>query len=524
MRILLVDDEEDILEGMLAGIDFAALGFDWVHTAGSAQEAREILEKEPVDILLTDIEMPGESGLELLNWLRQQNSDIVTMFCTSYANFDYAKKAVEMHSFDYYLKPISYDDLRAHLEAAVREVRKKHSESAYRQMGEYWLKGRRENQTGFWTSVLASVSPLAEVTRGGRDKGISYREEDQFTLCYVRVMDKEPQPLEQWKVYGFRNVAEELFHQNGLRLEAAILSKECHWTLVLRQGPEQTSGKFCHVVLALLAQAEELFHVSANGYYRKDLALSATRQAYETLLWADKEDVLRAHPLTDASGYRSPEGSYGPAVMEGWAELLTAGRMEEISAAASSVLGRCVADRTLNVEFLKSMRADLQQMVFSELNQRGINVHTLFNNACYEQLLEGSLDSVERFRAYLEYLFHQTEEQMRFAAQTDTVVGRVKSYVQEHLSEDVNRTNVAKQFFLNPDYLARLFKKETGQTLGSYLQEQRILEAKKLLCQSGLPVSMVAQRVGYDNYSYFSQFFHEKTGMSPSQFRKRFGS
>ena len=166
----------------------------------------------------------------------------------------------------------------------------------------------------------------------------------------------------------------------------------------------------------------------------------------------------------------------------------------------------------------------MQQMVFSELNQRGINVHTLFNNAYYEQLLEGSLDSVERFRAYLEYLFHQTEEQMRFAAQTDTVVGRVKSYVQEHLSEDVNRTNVAKQFFLNPDYLARLFKKETGQTLGSYLQEQRILEAKKLLCQSGLPVSMVAQRVGYDNYSYFSQFFHEKTGMSPSQFRKRYGS
>lgn len=486
MRILLVDDEEDILEGMLAGIDFAALGFDWVYTASSAQEARDILEKEPVDILLTDIEMPGESGLELLDWLRQQNSDIVTMFCTSYANFDYAKKAVEMHSFDYYLKPISYDELRSHLEAAIQEVRKKHSESAYRQMGEYWLKGRQENQTGFWTGVLASVSPLAEVIRTGLDKGISYREEDRFTLCYVRVMDKEPQPLEQWKVYGFRNVAEELFHQNGLRLEATILSKECHWSLVLRQGPEQTPGKFCHVVLALLAQAEELFHVSANGYYRKDLALSETRQAYETLLWADKEDVLRAHPLTDASSYRSPEGSYGPAVMEGW--------------------------------------ADLQQMVFSELNQRGITVHTLFNNACYEQLLEGSLDSVERFRAYLEYLFHQTEEQMRFAAQTDTVVGRVKSYVQEHLSEDVNRTNVAKQFFLNPDYLARLFKKETGQTLGSYLQEQRILEAKKLLCQSGLPVSMVAQRVGYDNYSYFSQFFHEKTGMSPSQFRKRFGS
>ena len=55
---------------------------------------------------------------------------------------------------------------------------------------------------------------------------------------------------------------------------------------------------------------------------------------------------------------------------------------------------------------------------------------------------------------------------MHFAAQGDTVVGRVKTYIQEHLSEEINRANVAKGFFLNPDYLARLFKKETGQTLG----------------------------------------------------------
>ncbi len=523
MRILLVDDEEDILEGMLSGIDFTALGFDQVYTADSAQQAREILEKEPVDILLTDIEMPGESGLELLDWLRRQNSDIVTMFCTSYANFDYAKKAVEMHSFDYYLKPISYTELAAHLTSAVEEVRKKRSESAYRQMGEYWLKGRQENRTGFWVNVLTSVTPLAEAVRAGGEKGITYGEQDRFTLCCVRVMDQDPQPLEQWKIYGFRNVAEDLFRENGLELEAMILSKESHWSLVLRQGDKATPEDFCRTALLLLRQAEELFHVSANGYYWKNLKLFETREAYKKLLTADKEDVLRANLLTDGAVYQPPEGSYGPAVMEGWAELLTAGRIEEISSAASLVLKRYEENHTLNARFLKAMRADIQQMVFSELNQRGINVHTLFNNPRYEQLLEWSLDSVERFQTYLEYLFHQTEEQMHFAAQTDTVVGRVKSYVQEHLSEEVNRTNVAKQFFLNPDYLARLFKKETGQTLGSYLQEQRVLEAKKLLCQSGLPVSVVAQRVGYDNYSYFSQFFHEKTGMSPSQFRKRFG-
>ena len=108
MTILLVDDERDILEGMLAGIDFQSLGIEQVFTAESVVEAKTILREERVDLLLTDIEMPGESGLELLEWLRRQDMQVVTMFCTSYANFDYAKKAVEMRSFYYYLKPIAY--------------------------------------------------------------------------------------------------------------------------------------------------------------------------------------------------------------------------------------------------------------------------------------------------------------------------------------------------------------------------------------------------------------------------------
>ena len=76
---------------------------------------------------------------------------------------------------------------------------------------------------------------------------------------------------------------------------------------------------------------------------------------------------------------------------------------------------------------------------------------------------------------------------------------------------------------MNSDVL--FFFEKHREALPLYeLLEQRILEAKKLLCQPGLPVGEIAQRVGFDNYSYFSQLFHEKTGMSPSQFRKRYGS
>ena len=78
-------------------------------------------------------------------------------------------------------------------------------------------------------------------------------------------------------------------------------------------------------------------------------------------------------------------------------------------------------------------------------------------------------------------------------------------------------------FFLNPDYLARVFKKETGLSIGGYLQDIRMNEAKKLLAHTNVPVNEVAMGVGYDNISYFSHVFREKTGLTPVEYRRRGG-
>ena len=72
MTVLLVDDQIHILSGLISGLDWNALGVTSILTAESARKAREILEREPVDILLCDIEMPRENGLSLLRWARAQ--------------------------------------------------------------------------------------------------------------------------------------------------------------------------------------------------------------------------------------------------------------------------------------------------------------------------------------------------------------------------------------------------------------------------------------------------------------------
>ena len=124
VNILLVDDDVNVLESLQRGINYKALEIDNVYAADTAMEAKEILNSVPINIVVTDIEMPQESGIDLLTWTKDNNMNIVTIFCTGYADFNYAKKAVELQCFDYYLKPITFSDFESIIKKAVEKVKK----------------------------------------------------------------------------------------------------------------------------------------------------------------------------------------------------------------------------------------------------------------------------------------------------------------------------------------------------------------------------------------------------------------
>ena len=122
MTVLLVDDQISILSGLISGIDWNALGVDAVRTAGNAAQAKKILCQEQVDVLLCDIEMPGENGLTLLRWARSKGMDLVCVFLTSHADFLYAKEAIQLGCFDYILQPARYEDIQGAVKKALNRV------------------------------------------------------------------------------------------------------------------------------------------------------------------------------------------------------------------------------------------------------------------------------------------------------------------------------------------------------------------------------------------------------------------
>lgn len=110
-NVLLTDDEELALNGIEEGVDWESIHVDKVYKCHGKDTAVRMLKTYKIDMLVTDIEMPNGSGLELLRWVRENKADMPVVFYTGYAEFSYVQEALRLGAMDYLLKPVPYRQL-----------------------------------------------------------------------------------------------------------------------------------------------------------------------------------------------------------------------------------------------------------------------------------------------------------------------------------------------------------------------------------------------------------------------------
>jgi two-component system, response regulator YesN len=121
-KVLIADDEPLILRNLSQVIDWQSLDCEIIGTAQNGREAFELLEKERIDLLLTDISMPEMTGIELLKRLQALPYKPITLLISGYDEFEYAKEAIKNNALDYLLKPIDYEELQECIERAVEKL------------------------------------------------------------------------------------------------------------------------------------------------------------------------------------------------------------------------------------------------------------------------------------------------------------------------------------------------------------------------------------------------------------------
>ncbi|MCD7955716.1 MAG: response regulator [Lachnospiraceae bacterium] len=141
--ILIVDDEEWAINGIVEGVDWERLGIERVYKAHNRETAVRMLLSYDIPLVITDIEMPNGSGIDLLRWIRSEKPQTLCIFYTGYAEFRYAQEAVRLGVFDYLLKPIAYHELEEILQKALSEIQR---DSNLRSMEQMWEEVSAEEQ------------------------------------------------------------------------------------------------------------------------------------------------------------------------------------------------------------------------------------------------------------------------------------------------------------------------------------------------------------------------------------------
>jgi two-component system response regulator YesN len=215
-QLLLVDDEASVVDSLGDTLPWQNIGITGVFKAYSGYEALEILRTHSIDIVISDIQMPGMTGLELLSQVRRSWKRIKCMLLSGHAEFAYAQQAIAHEAFDYMLKPISDGEIMAKVESALKALREELDETRFRQrlaqaFQENLPKLRGELLSELLQGFKYAPGRLAEKLESLK---IQVAHEQRFAVMLVR-LEGPMMELDFYSLslieYAVVNMAEELF-------------------------------------------------------------------------------------------------------------------------------------------------------------------------------------------------------------------------------------------------------------------------------------------------------------------------
>ena len=516
MNILFADGNTQTTKQLIDSVHLERLGISAVYTAESASAVLENLRAREVNILFLSADL--DDGTELLRRIREITTRAVIVLYAHAADVASIRRVMRFNVFDFLTPPITAETLHETLTAVVEEAQKQQRiQRFYRSIVDV----RQVNRRTFWGRLLSGDSSvLNEQSYRTVGSDQEYHENARFLLCILSLADGTELPL-SWKSYALFNVLGELIAESGFLQETIIPLQDNDWCCVLRCEGAENAAALNALLEQITGFVQKELNAWLNCYCTGEVSLRTAQSAYKKLTECFEDDVTSRGSVYSSETYAIREIPYAQPPIRDWGLLLTFRRTDDLLFQINAYLDRLAVRQELNLSVLKSLRIDVQSMVQTAFYEKQLSPQFMLMDARYDTLRENSQRSVDHMKRFLEYMVRTTVSQLSLVDETQSIVGRVKDYINAHFSEDITRSSMARVVFLNPDYLARIFKKETGQSLGAYVKERRIFEAKKLLAETGVQVNEIALRVGFDNSSYFSHIFHQHTGMTPNEYRKQ---
>ncbi|GLX71411.1 response regulator transcription factor [Paenibacillus glycanilyticus] len=517
-RLLIVDDEAIIANGIKASMNWKCVFVTSVSIAHNARQAKEKFMEQPFDIMICDIEMPQGSGLELFEWVKAHYPHTECIFITCHADFAYAKKALQLGSFEYLLKPVPHDELELVMTKLIKKIREER-EAAGRETERFW-------QDVLNQAIPSRLDSMMEVI-------------DKKRLPYVRSMEFIPVVIsishwdkslsvrdEQLMEYALRNALEEIVVRGTFNAQIVRINSEYLMVVFVRDKvfSLEEEGYFWKEVISrcntFIGGCNQYLGCHLVCYFGKQVPAHEMRKMVEELMTFVKNQVNIVDRVICYDANLRGEGQIPLTPLHIWSELIKQGNMRQVINESHQFLDSWKQIDNLGVRGLQRFYQNFLQMMLYTLQQHGLRADEIFSDHLAPAKVLAATRSVKDLQDWVKGMLEAAIVHMQKLDSNESVIEKIKRYIALNLDQELSRQYIADYVGLSPDYIVKLFKKETGLSVSDYILTERIKLAKELLARTDTTVSNVALAVGFCNFSYFSTIFKKEVAMTPQEYRR----
>lgn len=555
-RMLVVDDEPEVVDSiyeLLIGADFDQLD---ILKTNSSREASSIINSMKIDILLTDIRMPGITGLQLVEMARVNWPECRALLLTGYNEFEYVYTAIKIECDDYLLKTASNKEIIDAVQNSINKLEKSlQNEELMAKAREQMKKVIPWLQKEYILDIIKGETNPSEISQEKFNElelplDIGYRTFVLFGRLDELPQEEADKALKSEYMLAIRLIVEETLsrYSNKVMVEYDRTSFVCLIQEALSSGcsKENIKGAPAEEIVILKGAVETLQDIA-----RKSLNTTISCALYsapvEWELVGEKFSLLKKI-LDFCSGFSKEAFLTDKSFTNGVFERISSNdndlmanevskNIQNISTLAN-YLERGMRDKyfQLLAEILNCLRGmksknnnlaleiyfSLSNCLLSYINRWKIADSIAFKIGMYKLTRVDEHTSWEAAAEYIQELSNaifdtQKSDQDKIST---AAVNYVQQYIQNHINEELSLGRLAELVYFNPSYLSRLFKQVTGMNLSEYIVEARILKARALLTQTDLKIHEITKLIGFESAAYFGRIFKKSVNMTPQEYRE----
>lgn len=512
-KVILADDEPIIIEGLLKIIDWKELDCTVVETVNTALDVIKILSREQIDIIITDIKMPGMNGIELSKYVYENFPNTKIILLTGFSKFSYAQAAIQYNVVEFILKPTNIDKIVSAIEKAkALNKQVENNISKIKDLEEKINCNVKNLQCQTLEDIINGIIKKELIEEKIKEVKINLDnyyilvcklKEGNNIQSFLDIFDLVFANKTTYKIIVNKNILSYVINDSDFKEDNEEIFKLANKIITILKN-----FKSCNMYIGisnlqtncknLRVSYKQAFKALTFSFYELE---GENIFLYENSKFIEIEQEILNKYILDLTNYLIL--------------LDTEKAINEINN-----MFETFKNNKYNIEYIKNICILIYTKCSDLLFKDNISFVELIENPnLFIDIL--SCDSIKNLNKMILNCVEITLYTLNNkTTEKNSIVSNARSYIEKNYKNSkLTLNHIAKHVHVSNAYLSRLFKEKTGETISELITKIRINKAKELLRNSDFKIYEIAYEIGIDDPAYFSQLFKKITGLSPKEYK-----